>query len=181
MEQLTAGTIINRAIGLREGVGYIDVIALADTFGIDIYPDNDHNHTDDEFHACIEYDKKSDKYKIFVNPDQPLERQRFSIAHELAHFVLHNAKLKEKGILNRNPLDIANKTEDNQADKLAAEILMPQKYVDEFMKKENVSKAIVVTKSIINKIAECFKVSRTVAAIRLRELRYYVPFYSFAA
>jgi len=181
MEQPTADAVINKAIGLKEDTGSIDVIKLADNYGIDVFPDSKHTNTDDEFHACIVYDKETDKYKIFVNPDQPLERQRFSIAHELAHFILHNSKLKEKGILNRNPLDIPNRKEDSQADSLAAEILMPEKFVNEFMQEKEISKANVVKQSIVSKISDYFRVSRTVAAIRLRKLNYYVPFYSFAA
>jgi len=62
MEQPTTDAIINTAIGLREGAGYIDIIKLADSFGIDIYPDSKHAHSDEEFHACIIYDNVTKKY-----------------------------------------------------------------------------------------------------------------------
>src|SRR5437667_11884181 len=138
MKQPTAEIIINKAIELGKSLGYIDVIKLADSFGIHIYPDGRYFEKNNEFQACIVYDKKTQRYEIFVNPAQPLERQRFSIAHELAHYVLHNGKLQSKGILNKDPLDIASRQEDDQADDLAAKILMPQKLVNEFMMNENV-------------------------------------------
>jgi len=80
--------IINRAIGLSQGKGYIDIITLAKGYGIDVYLSPERAEEDENFNACITYDKQTGKTKILLNPDQTHERQRFSIAHELAHYFL---------------------------------------------------------------------------------------------
>jgi len=65
-------------------------------------------------------------YVIEVNGAHPEVRQRFTIAHDLAHFLLHRQYIGE-GIyddaLYRSGLPSAMET---QASKLAAEILVPQ-------------------------------------------------------
>ncbi|HSW98082.1 MAG TPA: ImmA/IrrE family metallo-endopeptidase [Candidatus Saccharimonadales bacterium] len=178
MEPLTQTAIINRAIGLKEAEGYIDVIKLAKSYDIEIYLQN--KTGDENFNACIERDPDTNGYKIFVNPQQPFERQRFSIAHELAHYVLHKGMLDTGEPLHRDPTDQANKTNEEKADSLAAEILMPKKFVEEYTDTESINKQTPLTKTVIVSIANLFKVSRTVAAIRLRSLNYFVPFISFA-
>ncbi|HSX10071.1 MAG TPA: ImmA/IrrE family metallo-endopeptidase [Candidatus Saccharimonadales bacterium] len=172
--------VINRAIGLSQGKGFIDVITLAKGYGIDVYLSNEKAEENEDFNACITYDKTTGKYAIYVNPKQPYERQRFSIAHELAHYFLHRDELIEAGELNRDPQDSLNREKDYKADKLAADILMPTPLVEEYIKDKEITKYTKFNKSIITKIADYFKVSRTVAAIRLRELKYFVPYISFA-
>ncbi len=51
---------------------------------------------------------------IFVSDSVPGDRQRWTLAHELAHLLLHNH------------LDIPPQDEEKQADRFAAEFLMPQ-------------------------------------------------------
>jgi Zn-dependent peptidase ImmA (M78 family) len=177
MDPRTKSAILDRAVALRQAEGHIDVIKLAKTYGIEVYPEN--KEVGDDFNACIVHDKELNKYKILVNQNQPLERQRFSIAHELAHYILHPDKLAEVGRLNRGPGDNINKEEEEKADSLAAEILMPVIYVDEYTSSQRIDKNTPITKSAVLNMAEYFKVSRTVVAIRLRNLKYFVPFYSF--
>lgn len=71
-------------------------------------------------------------FAIFVNKSHPETRRRFTIAHEIAHYVLHEHKIGD-GIFDdamyRSGL---GNREEMQANSLAADILMPRKYVDEF-------------------------------------------------
>jgi Zn-dependent peptidase ImmA (M78 family) len=172
--------VINRAIGLSQGTGHIDIITLAKGYGIEVFLSPERAAQDKDFNACITYDKQTGKTAILLNPDQPHERQRFSIAHELAHYFLHRKELEEKGELNRDPHNVANREQDEKADKLAADMLMPEQLVEEFSKNNQITKTLKIDKSLVTKIAEYFKVSRTVAAIRLRDLKYFVPYISFA-
>ena len=68
-------------------------------------------------------------YRILVNSDDHPNRQRFTLAHELAHYILHR-DLIESGIIDdtmyRSTLNNALET---QANRLAADILMPLKLV----------------------------------------------------
>ncbi|MDX8358571.1 ImmA/IrrE family metallo-endopeptidase [Sphingopyxis terrae] len=67
----------------------------------------------------------SDMWTIRVNRHEPKVRQRFTIAHELAHFLLHRDQIKD-GITDdtfyRSGLSERREWE---ANRLAAEILMP--------------------------------------------------------
>jgi len=66
---------------------------------------------------------------LFYNTDEPLPRQRFSIAHEVGHFLLHAAEIRldqTQGILEttqyQNP---AWDARERQANRFAAELLLP--------------------------------------------------------
>jgi Zn-dependent peptidase ImmA (M78 family) len=177
MQSISQTNIINKAIELKETSGYIDIIKLAKSVGIDIYFAK--KIADENFNARIEFDKKDKSYKIFINPNQEMELQRFSIAHELAHFVLHKKLLEKKGVLNKEPSNDIPVQEEENADKLAAEILMPKELLKQCLKENKITKKESIKKDIITTLAECFRVSKTVVAIRLRDLNYFVPFYSF--
>ncbi|MCX6019851.1 MAG: XRE family transcriptional regulator [Chloroflexi bacterium] len=66
---------------------------------------------------------------IFINRSQPQERRLFTLAHELAHLLLHSAAHAEAGGVSlfssrRDPME-------KVANKFAAELLMPRQHVDE--------------------------------------------------
>lgn len=69
---------------------------------------------------------------IVVNAYHHRNRQRFTIAHEIAHHVLHSADLREavhvdKAILNRNARSTTGEdVNEVQANAFAAELLMPK-------------------------------------------------------
>ncbi len=71
--------------------------------------------------------KDKSEWGIFVNEDVSLERQRFTIAHELGHFVLHRAKRLtfncDKAAVHLS-LDDAGAIE-READEFASNLLMP--------------------------------------------------------
>lgn len=103
--------------------------------------------------------KKNGKCYIFCNGNEPKTRQRFTLAHELAHYLLHWDKIGEKypeNFLLRGGLPNEDETEANQ---LAADILMPQSKVHEYINsREEVS---------MTKMAKDFNVSRQALSIRL--------------
>ena len=73
-----------------------------------------------------------DKFKIFYNGDHPKTRQHFTVAHELAHYLLHRSKLGDKypeNVLLRGGLPNDLEMEANQ---LGAEILMPSEAIDNY-------------------------------------------------
>lgn len=79
--------------------------------------------------ACIR--KENGKYTIYVNKYEPLVRQRFSIAHEIAHFYLeHLDDKKPMDICFRD--DSSSKGKDRreiEANAFASTLLMPKKMV----------------------------------------------------
>ena len=57
---------------------------------------------------------------IFMNSDMPGERYRFTLAHELAHLLLHNQPESDENM-------------ETQADEFAAELLMPAKEIRPYL------------------------------------------------
>lgn len=85
--------------------------------------------------------KENDQYVIYVNAQQPLRRQRFTIAHEIGHFLKHKKYLDladeilnptKKAVLNRRnegaaaSLDLSERQREYAADQFAANLLMPE-------------------------------------------------------
>lgn len=68
-------------------------------------------------------------YVIRINRHDPNKRQRFTVAHELAHFLLHRDHIGtgiSDDVLYRSAL---SDTREHQANRLAADILMPDDLV----------------------------------------------------
>ncbi len=72
-----------------------------------------------------------DGFVIRINRHDPPKRQRFTVAHELAHFLLHRDEIGngiEDDVLYRSNL---SDRREQQANRLAADILMPGQLVAE--------------------------------------------------
>ena len=71
-----------------------------------------------------------EKRIIRLNINRPVNRQRFTLAHELGHFVLYHQGRdleNERSEVNGDPLDetAIQKLQNAEANKFAAELLMP--------------------------------------------------------
>lgn len=97
-------------------------------------------------------------FDIFVNQDHPEKRRRFTIAHEIAHIILH-PQLIGDGITDDALLrsGLSNAVE-AQANKLAADILMPRDKLNECLQRGITS---------VSALAKTFNVSEQAMAIRL--------------
>lgn len=105
-------------------------------------------------------------YAIYVNGNDNPRRQRFTIAHEIAHYVLHRDLIGDgitdsatDGALYRSSL---GDDYERQANRLAADVLMPAQLVRAYYRGGVVSYA---------QLAEAFDVSIDAIRIRLQELR----------
>jgi len=109
-----------------------------------------------------------DRPEVKVNRHDSVPRQRFTIAHELAHFLLHRDKLAGDGIVD-DVLYRSNLSDDleAQANKLAADIIMPWHLL-----KDRISAfgAVKISESHIEIIAHEADVS--VAAMKIRLGKY---------
>jgi len=77
-------------------------------------------------------DQSAKKWIIIVNKRHGIERQRFTIGHELAHLLLHNYTAPHadgtKQIRYRNALSsLGTEQEEIEANQFAAEVLLPAK------------------------------------------------------
>lgn len=98
-------------------------------------------------------------YEIYTNGDHHIHRRRFTIAHEIAHYVLHKDYIGDgitEDALYRSGLSTNMEI---QANRLAADILMPWHLLDE--KLDN-------GVSDIEELAELFEVSKSSMSIRMR-------------
>ncbi|OGX18104.1 MAG: hypothetical protein A3K83_00205 [Omnitrophica WOR_2 bacterium RBG_13_44_8b] len=135
----------------------IDEKAIAKSQGLDIicYP------FPEEISAVLIKDKEL--LAIGVNQNHHPNRQRFSIAHELGHFLLNHddslfIELSDLDFIQRD--EDLNKTFEQEANRFASELLMPIDMIKKDFKKQNDVKNLTKT----------YKVSEQAMLIRLLNL-----------
>lgn len=103
-------------------------------------------------------------FVIYVNSDEHPNRQRFTAAHEIAHFILHR-DLIEDGVIDdtmyRSDLPSPYETQANQ---LAADILMPIRLVKKWRERRPDMGYL--------ELAKVFAVSSEAMKIRLKNMRF---------
>lgn len=137
----------------------VKVIALSHDLGLKVYTSQS---LDDDVSGLIKRDAKSggpSGYAIYINAAQAKVRQRFTVAHEIAHFVLHKSFIGD-GIVEDALLRAEGFTNslERQANAMAADILMPRKLISEAQDKGIVE---------IPALASHFNVSRDAMSYRL--------------
>lgn len=100
-------------------------------------------------------------FVVKVNRFEPKERQRFTIAHEIAHYLLHRDRISMgvvDSVLYRSKLSSRLEAE---ANKLAADIIMPMDQVQAM-----VANAHQSGDDLLALLAETFQVSKQAMGIR---------------
>lgn len=167
--------VINSLVKSSQKGYRVDVVELAKKLNLPVYsvdlPDDVSGHLCDGSEPYIE-----------VNRNHPVTRQRFTIAHEISHFLQHSDLLQKKGKLDRDKTfkDEAEKKIEVEADQVAAGILMPEDSIRAFFKEHKWSPLTRFTTEMIGRIADEFKVSREMAVTRLRDLGVAIPYLTFA-
>ena len=133
----------------------VDIIKIANSLGIKVY-----QCQFKEQGICGAILKEKDKFKIYVKTDDAQVRKRFTVAHELGHFLLHKEKLEDEhydDIMFRGNL---SSEEEEEANYFASCLLM------------NKESLIKISKFIKNKseLAKMFEVSEAAMNIRIGEL-----------
>ena len=78
-------------------------------------------------------------YSILVNSADTPQQKRFTIAHELAHFLKHRDRIRNRLIEDRMYMSGLGKTKEDEANALAADLLIPQRLVGRLRKDETLS------------------------------------------
>lgn len=102
-------------------------------------------------------------FRISINRHEKKERQRFTIAHEIGHYLLHRNLIADglsDSVLYRSKL---SNQEEIEANRVAAELLMPSEAVEKLLQKYGGLR----TEEISNAIAEELEVSSPAMKIRL--------------
>lgn len=135
----------------------VKTIELAEALGINVY----YVDWPDDISGRIQKDPVNggkSGYAILVNQKHHPNRRRFTIAHEIAHFVLHQDLIGD-GIyddaLYRSGLP---RPVEFEANRLAADILMPLSTLGEALNQSPAS---------VEELAEKFQVSKSAMSIRL--------------
>ena len=138
----------------------IQTVQLANALGIFVYHAEWPNHVSGK----IQKDSSnggSSGFAIYVNKNDPKTRRRFTTAHEIAHYILHESLIGD-GIfddaLYRSGLSSAVEA---QANKLAADILMPWRLINYYLPRVGADES---------KMAELFEVSPQAMSIRLQSV-----------
>lgn len=124
--------------------------------------------------------RKSDIALIGINEDEPLTRQRFTIAHELGHYFLDKRKdafVDNKASITEyrdNKSHVNRPAKELRANMFAAALLMPR---DHLMKdfEKIVSKSGVFLEDHLGLLADKYVVSKKAMQIRLKELSLIKP------
>lgn len=137
----------------------INVFDIASDEGLEIV----YFKPDGEFHDVSGLLDKEDR-KIYLNVEEPAERQTYTIAHELGHYLLDH-KPDEYGVYKRHSFtDVDKPGAEKEADKFAAELLMPESMVTSTMKQYD------LTRLDAQILAKLFGVSRSAMTFRLKSL-----------
>ncbi len=99
-------------------------------------------------------------FSIIVNSEDTSNRQRFTIAHEIAHFILHRPQLERGGSVEDDAMYRSGLStrEEVEANRLAAQILMPMALIQ---------KVIAEGVKDVPSLAARFQVSQDAMRIRL--------------
>lgn len=102
-------------------------------------------------------------FSIRVNKNDPARRQRFTVAHEIGHYLLHRNEIGDgitDDVLYRSSLSDAREA---QANRIAADLLMPDRLVAFWKDKA----AALGEEDSVSFLADKFNVSTAAMKIRL--------------
>lgn len=113
---------------------------------------------------------------IGVNAEQSETRKRFTIAHELGHFILHNQKMT----INRRPIQFRDARSEEgihedeiEANHFAACILLPKEKVESYLEKNHHHEVGQEEDSFMVEMSKKFNVSMQSLILRLNSLGYF--------
>jgi Zn-dependent peptidase ImmA (M78 family) len=150
-----------------KGIVPVPVVDIAKDLGIEVFLTKRFKDA-----KSGEITKEDGTYKIYLNANHPYTRNRFTLAHEIAHYKFDRDFLDQEeeiedfaGKTFTIPSLERTKTEHDErelkADQFAAELLMPE---DEFVR-------IWEQKATIQEVASFFEVSEHAAEVRARVIQ----------
>lgn len=157
IEELTSSILLNNDMYKIP----VDVIKIANANDIKVYEGD----LERKVSGAIRYNKEEDKFDILINKNDARVRQRFTVAHELGHYFLHQDFLKKEDVhidimyrtVGKNEAEIEEeKAREREVDYFAGALLM-NKMLLEKIRNENT----------IDELAQIFDVSVSAMTVRL--------------
>ncbi|WP_151867767.1 ImmA/IrrE family metallo-endopeptidase [Acinetobacter soli] len=139
----------------------VDINSIASKLGIEV-----RSLDLDELHLSGKASLENGKRMIYVNPTDSLVRQRFTSSHELAHHILNHVTPEnpcfrdEQHTFNGDYISF----QERDANRLGAEILMPEYAIRHSIDKENIR--------TVEGLASKFNVSERAMYYRLKGLSF---------
>ncbi|MET3780526.1 hypothetical protein ABIC32_001171 [Brevundimonas sp. 1080] len=113
--------------------------------------------------GLIQPDPSGNGYEVRINKYEVPERQRFTLAHEIAHFLIHKNDIKSGVVDNVMYRSALTSRKEAEANRLAADIVMPVAAV----RKELHAHGGVASEDVASQLASAFKVSLPAMRVRL--------------
>ncbi|MEM8988386.1 MAG: ImmA/IrrE family metallo-endopeptidase [Pseudomonadota bacterium] len=136
----------------------VDVRALAADLGLNVYKDD----LGQDVSGVLKRDARDagpSGWVVLVNTDHNRNRQRFTIAHEIGHFLLHRERAEEEGEVTDDYFYRAFSSPiEQEANAFAADLLMPTHLL---------ARAMDDGFTHLDDLARLFRVSKQSMAIRL--------------
>lgn len=148
----------------------VDLDALAEALDISVK----YQSLQDGFSAFLLI--KDGKPTAFVNSDHHPNRRRFSLAHEIGHFVLHHRQAKQDHLFLDKSLTLYTRKDhhtsenykmEREANEFAASLLMPQELIEKYVAKHELN---IEDEFDVSRLALAFGVSEQALQIRLSHL-----------
>lgn len=155
--------------------GAVPIDKIVRSYGIEIKLDK----VDDDLSGFLVRENKGQKRSLIgANKSHHPHRQRFTIAHELGHFLLHQGEPvhldedRQAFTINMRNRE-SSRGEDNderEANLFAAELLMPAKFLQNDLSEKNLD--LLGDDAFLDKLARKYKVSTQALTFRLANLGY---------
>ncbi|MGL4561941.1 MAG: ImmA/IrrE family metallo-endopeptidase [Brevinema sp.] len=140
----------------------INVLQLAKDLGAKVY----NPYMDTNLEGWIEYNQEDIVFEIFINPQYASLKQRFTLAHEIAHFLFHKKYIQQQGQLDRG---YSSKgffdVKEWQANTFASEILVPTELIEDDI---NNNATLLSESVLVQHIVKEYLVSTNVALKRAK-------------
>lgn len=133
----------------------VNLLEIAHSNNIEVY----YTELPDDVSGAIKYDKEQNKFKIIIKASLPRVRQRFTLAHELAHYFLEK-ELLQNSELHIDTLYRKDSESETNIDYLAGALLMDKDLLQDLYE---------INPSIYE-LAKVFVVSESALRVRLSVL-----------
>ena len=145
----------------------VDVVGLAERLGLTVILEE----LDDDVSGLLMV--KGGKATIVVNSDHHANRQRFTAAHELAHYALHSSGadhlfIDRKVFFRDKAAATGEHAQEIEANKFAAELLMPKALLEQALEDEKID---LLDDFDVHHLARKFKVSEQALGFRIASLQ----------
>jgi Zn-dependent peptidase ImmA (M78 family) len=147
----------NPIIQRFQNVAPVDVTGLAEALGLNVWEDDD---LPEGVSGKLFLDSEHGGYSIVVRASDAYVRRRFTVAHEIAHFLLHRNFIGNSITDDEWYRSNLSNAQEAEANRLAADILMPDALIASSIKRYGADPAV---------LAPLFEVSEAAMRIRLSQ------------